>query len=216
MSIKIDGVFKIIGRFIRNTAWKSQFSHFSLEFLSIFDMLRDNEIEPIFRFPFQEKPMSETTPATVECKAARDPLLRLGFATIMLVGFGLYCVYDIAKGTYPYMAIDKDFNTWATWAFNFYGQFVFTAGGLFFAWKFFKAKARVLVADDDGVGYVGGTKIAWSAVTQIDLSKFKSKEIMVLHTADDEITLDGWKLDNFRDLVAKVEATLPDIERTGL
>ena len=79
---------------------------------------------------------------------------------------------------------------------------------------------RVLIststADDAGVGYVGREKIAWADVIEMDLSKFKAKEIMVLKAGDTSITLDGWKLQNFRDLIAKVEAALPDVKRTGV
>ncbi len=66
------------------------------------------------------------------------------------------------------------------------------------------------------MGFVGETKIAWTAVTEMDLSKFKSKEIMVLKAGDESIALDGWKLQNFRPLIAKVEAALPDVKRTGV
>ena len=164
--------------------------------------------------------MTESTTTLIECKSTRDPLLRLGFLVAMLVGFGLWCVYEMnlidGAPKYSYKSMSDDFNTWATWAFNFYGQFVFTGLGLLLAWKALKFKNQVLTADDAGVGYVGREKIAWADVIEMDLSKFKAKEIMVLKAGDTSITLDGWKLQNFRDLIAKVEAALPDVKRTGV
>jgi len=69
---------------------------------------------------------------------------------------------------------------------------------------------RRLVADAEGIGYVGGTKVRWSDVTELDASILKSKQILCLrHGGGRKFVLDAWKLENFRDLVAVVEAHVP-------
>ena len=71
---------------------------------------------------------------------------------------------------------------------------------------------RRLVADAEGIGYVGKDKIAWDTVEKLDTSRWESKGILVIRaTGDVSLSLDEWKLDKktFRDLIALVENSVP-------
>jgi hypothetical protein len=165
--------------------------------------------------------MSEQdTPSTagrkVECKAALDPILRYHIIPgVMLLGFGIYCLVDatiLAK--YPYTPLSEDLNAWSTWALNFYGQFIFTTAGIIvLLWGLLKWR-RVLVADDNGIGYAGKEKLPWSEIEKLDAGQLKSKGILYLDHPDGTLTLDNWKLKNFRELVAVVERNVPDEKQT--
>ena len=72
---------------------------------------------------------------------------------------------------------------------------------------------RVLVADSAGIGYLGKDKLPWDQIDKLDASQFKNKGILILLAGEGARTrrlkLDSWKLKNFRDLVAFVEAHVP-------
>ena len=69
---------------------------------------------------------------------------------------------------------------------------------------------RRLIADETGIGYAGKEKIAWNAITELDSEKLKSKGILYLrYGSGKSLTLDSWKLTNFRDLVTLIENKVP-------
>jgi hypothetical protein len=68
----------------------------------------------------------------------------------------------------------------------------------------------VLTADADGLGHKGKPKRPWDKITALDASQLKDKGILkVEYEGGEKVVLDSWKLQNFRDLVALVEANSP-------
>jgi hypothetical protein len=149
-------------------------------------------------------------PQRVESNATRDPAIRLGIAAVMLVGMGLWCLHDSKKYDPPAVWDLKHINEASKYAFNTYGVFVFTPPGVVLGLWALRFLRRKLIADQDGIGYVGKEKIPWGNITKLDASQAKSKGILKLHYGDGKIlTLDNWKLTNFRELISLVESKLP-------
>ncbi len=146
----------------------------------------------------------------VECPPSKDPPVRLFILAAMLIGFGIYCFVDAyIRDKYPYKPISEDFSAWCNWALNHYGAFVFTIAGLVpLVWGIAFLR-RLLVADEEGIGYEGKQKITWDKVQQLDASRLKAKGILYLYYDDHKLKLDSWKLKNFRNLVAWVENHVP-------
>jgi len=110
----------------------------------------------------------------------------------------------------------KNINDWGTWALNFYGQFIFTALGLVALFFTIRILRRKLVADEQGVGFVGKERILWSDVTGLDATELKDKQILyVLHGSVGRYPLDGFNLRNFRELVDFVETHVPQPAATA-
>ena len=142
----------------------------------------------------------------VVCPAVLDLAIRPLVLAVALIAFGIWCAMD----QQPHKPFDDDMNSWLTWAMNFYGQFAFPAIGLIPLYFGVRVLRRKMVADEQGVGFEGKEKIAWSAVTGLDASELKSKQILVLiHSQGQRYTLDGFDLRNFRQLVDFIEARVP-------
>jgi hypothetical protein len=155
--------------------------------------------------------MSDTQQThSVECPATRDPAVRLFIVAAMFLGFGIYTIYDhYVLGNYPYPR-PYELNPYLKYLFNHYIPYVLMPPGAFALVWGIRFLLRRLVADAEGIGYVGGTKVRWSDVTELDASILKSKQILCLrHGGGRKLVLDAWKLENFRDLVAVVEAHVP-------
>ncbi len=152
----------------------------------------------------------QQTPSKVECEPARDPAIRLFIATAMFLGIAVWCFLDMNKYPKPEVwDLSEHVNEVAGYCFNYYGGFVFLPIGLVLAGFALAYLRRRLVADADGIGYVGKEKVAWDSVTELDAKKLK-KGLLYLHYGDEKIlTLDSWKLTNFRDLVAIIETNIP-------
>jgi hypothetical protein len=165
--------------------------------------------------------MNDTQPAApadrVECPAAKDPAVRLFIAAAMALAFGGWMVYDhYVSGKYPY-SDPSDLNKYASYLFNHFGPFILLPLGLGLAVGGIVTLRRVLVAEADGIGYRGQTQRPWGGIASVDASRLQSKGILVLHfTAGAKLVLDSWKLTNFRNLVAFVEAHLPPHATTGV
>jgi len=149
-------------------------------------------------------------PSQVECPAARDPAVRLFIFAFILIGFGVWCFYDAyVLGKYK-LADNMDVNAWAGFFLNRVGGVAFPLVGLIPLAMGIVHLRRKLVADADGIGYVGKDKIAWSAVRALGSEQLASKGILhVRYDAGGQekvLTLDGWKLQNFRDLVLLLES----------
>ncbi len=157
---------------------------------------------------------SVSVPARVECPAGRDPAVRLFILAAMLLAAGLYCFYDAyIKEAYPYVSFSEDINGWLTWAFNYYGPYVFIPPAIIIIILALLYLRRVMVADAEGIGYRGKAKTPWSDVQSLDASRLESKGILVLNCAGGKrIKLDSWKLQNFRNIVALVESKVKKVE----
>lgn len=162
------------------------------------------------------QPSSESSevPQQVECPAEREPIVKLWIIAAMLIGFGIWCIVDAGKPKYDYVPLAEDLNGFFSWALTHIGQFVFTIVGAAVAGTAIRHSRRVLVADQEGIGWRGGRKLPWEKVTKLDASRLKDKQILVLEHPDGRLTLDNYKLQNFRDLVAVVEEKVPDEKRT--
>ena len=147
------------------------------------------------------------TPSRVECPATKDPAVRVFIMAAMALAFGLWCAYDAyVLDKYPY---GEAVNEMASWAFNHFLPVVLVPVGLILLVKGVLMLRRVLVADAEGIGYVGKSKIAWGEVTELDASDLADKKILRLSGTDRTLVLDSWKLQNFPQLVAVVEAHVP-------
>ena len=149
---------------------------------------------------------SETQPNQVLCPASRDVAVRTFIIGGALIAFGLWCMADQR----PYKPLSEDINAWGSWATNFYGAVICPIVGVAAVICGIRSMRRKLIADPQGIGYAGKQQIAWSSATGLDVSKFKDKQILyLLHGQDQRLKLDGYKLRNFKELVAFVEARVP-------
>lgn len=149
-------------------------------------------------------------PAKVECPAVKDTAVRLFIGAAMLIGFGSWCFVDgYIRNTVKKEDIDG-INKAATYYLNNVGGIVFPLAGLIPLAFGIRSMRRRLVADDDGIGYVGKAKIPWSTVKSLDASKLAEKGVLILNWDDDgaqtKLALCSWKLEKFRELVALVES----------
>jgi len=143
----------------------------------------------------------------VVCPSSHERAVRLFIVAGILIGFGVYCFVDaFVRGKYPHVRLSEDLNGWAEWAFNFFGTFVFTGLGVIPLVIAIASLNHTMIADAEGIGYVGKTKTPWSSVVSLDASQLQKKQILSLECPGGRrIKLDGYKLRNFKELVAFVE-----------
>ncbi len=146
-------------------------------------------------------------PTRVECPAAKDPAVRLFIFAAMLIAAGVWCFVDGYVRGLP--AKHETINEIATFYFNHVGGILFPLAGLaFLVWGIVFLRRRLL-ADEEGIGYVGKEKIPWSAFSSVDSSKLASKGVLRLRYESGglqgTLVLDGWKLQNYRQLVTLVD-----------
>jgi hypothetical protein len=142
------------------------------------------------------------------CPAAKDPAVRLFILAAMLIGFGLWCLTDRRQ---PPEAWDmKHLNQAGGYLLNNWGPFLLLPGGLVsLVWGVVFLR-RKLVATAEGIGYLGKQTIPWEKVTRLDASRLQDKGILYLHHGGARpLVLDGWKLSNFKAMVAFAEQHVP-------
>ncbi len=156
--------------------------------------------------------MTETQPQQIECRATKDPAVRLFIAAGMLLALGIYCFVDaFIRDMYPHKPFAEDMNAWMVWAFNYFGPFVFIPPGLALTiWGVMFLK-RKCVADAEGISYAycNKEKLPWSNVTRLDASQIKKGILDLYYNDDRKLRLDSWKLTNFKTLIAIVEQNVP-------
>lgn len=155
-------------------------------------------------------------PTSVECRASKDPAVRLFIGAVALVGFGLYCIYDgyIAKafdGGSKYPAPEawdvEHINDVLSYSLNHFGPFVFIPVGLVLAALAFRTLKRFVIANDEGLVVNGRAQVPWSEFTGIDASLLDAKGVLTLQRKGAPgVKLDGYHYRDFRDLVAFIEA----------
>jgi hypothetical protein len=151
--------------------------------------------------------MTDTT-NRVECKAAKDPVVRLFILAAMLIGFGVYCYVTRTEPTGK--SITKDLNGWLSWAMGEYLPFACIPPGVLVAVAAVLAAKKRLVADAQGIGYLGQEQIAWSAITAVDAARLQTKGLLFIHYGQGKtLRLCDWKLTDFKPMVAFLEAHLP-------
>jgi hypothetical protein len=167
--------------------------------------------------PMQTQPKSDASPTQSEKVVAppsRDPTVRYTIIAIALVGVGAWCAHDIfILGKHPY---GTDINTFSNWAFNWGGMILGPLAGIAALIYIKLVLRRQAVADAQGVGFAGKERIAWDRIHRIDAQKLRDKGILDLYYDQGrKLSLDSWKLTNFKPLVAYIEAHLPaDVKRS--
>jgi len=156
--------------------------------------------------------MNEVAADRVECRAAKDPAVRLFIGAAMGIAFGAYCWWD-AEPRPPAWDLSH-INQVASYLLHVAGPWVFGIPGLLAGIWGVVFLRRVLVADAEGIGYAGKERVAWGEVTNLDACDLKKKGILYLEYGDGAVLkLDAWKLQNFKGLVAFVEAHVPPAAR---
>lgn len=149
---------------------------------------------------------AEAAPSKVECPATTEPSIRFFIIAAMCIGFGAWCFYEayvVGDGGKDYG--NDIFNKY----FNHVSGIALPILGLVpLIWGIIMLRRRLL-ADEEGIGYVGKEKIPWSAARSLDTGKLADKGILYLHYdaggGERMMTLDSYKLANFRNLVGLVE-----------
>ena len=148
----------------------------------------------------------------VECRPTKDPAVRWFIFAALMIGFATWCFIDRHKHPRPEAWDMKHVNEAAGYLFNnIIGPYIFFPAGLIIVIFAIRSLTRRLTADEEGIGYAGKAKVAWNDITGLDASELGSKQILRLrHGRDEVLTLDAYKLKNFRDLVAFIEAKVPE------
>ena len=156
----------------------------------------------------QQEPVA---PEKIECRSTKDPAIRVFIIAAMFLGFGGYCFMDThILGKYPYAPFSmENLNKWSSWVLNYCGPFVFIPAGMIFLIVGILFVRRRLVADQDGIGYVGKTKLKWGDVSQLDAKRLKSKGIIALDHEGGKLVLDSYKLTDFKNLLKLIEQKIP-------
>ena len=158
----------------------------------------------------------KTAPTSVTCPAAKDPAVRTFIMAGMLVGVGIWCWMDAANYKLPKAWDLAHINDAAGYVFNHFTPWIAIPIGLLIGLRGLLALKRVLTADAEGMGFKGANKLPWDKITALDASRLKGKGILVVeYEGDKKLVLDSWKLQNFRNLVAFVEAHSPVAPNIG-
>lgn len=158
-----------------------------------------------------ESRVSETAevPDRVECPAAKDPAVRLFIGAGIAFAMGIWCILDLSN--YPYAPPGEDINKFAGWAFNHGLAILGPLIGVIVLLLAVRLMKRTLLADGEGLGYVGKQKIAWDAIESVDATLLKDKGVVIVKPSQgDELKLDSWKLQNFKPLIALLESKVPE------
>ncbi len=151
---------------------------------------------------------SAKTVDRVECRANRDPAVRLLIAAVMCLGAAIWCFLDAyVKGKYPKPESgDEEFmNKMAAHLFNHYVPFIAGVALIVLVVWAWKVTRRLIVADGTGLT-VNGQAYAWGDFTGVDASRLPNKGLLVLKRAGgDDVRLDRYKYHNFKELVTLVE-----------
>ena len=158
----------------------------------------------------QQQPQPKA-PEKVECRSTKDPAIRIFIITGMFLGFGSWCFLEahILK-KYEYAPLSwENLNKWSSWVLNYCGPFIFIPVGVIFLILGILFIRRRLVADQEGIGYAGKTKLKWVDISQLDAKRLKSKGIVALNHEGGKLVLDSYKLTDFKNLLKLIEQKIP-------
>ena len=148
----------------------------------------------------------------LECPPNTEPAVRWFIFAAMTIGFSIWCFTD--RRPLPEAWDLEHINQVSAYLLNNWSPAVLAPVGLIALFMGARQWTRKLVADGEGIEY-GPISLAWADVKTLDATQLKDKQILCLHLADGrKVTLEAWKLKNFRELVAMVDRQLPDVERT--
>ena len=157
--------------------------------------------------------MTQPPPAaaheSIRCPAATDSSVRLFIIAGLLLLFAFWCFMDRHKYPPPPAWTGEHFGAAAGHILNHYGPFLFAPLALLLIFLGIRSRRRVFVADATGLGYIGTPPVPWSDITALDSSRLEKDQILdLLLSSGGRLRLDSYKLTNFRDLVAFVEASV--------
>ena len=152
-------------------------------------------------------PPQDALPPSVRCPAASEPSVRLFIVAGVLLVVAFWCFMDRHKYPRPPAWTAEHFGAAAGHILNNYGPILFAPLGVLLIVLGIRSRKRVLIADADGIGYVGKPTAPWSDVTGLDASRLEKDQVLdLLLASGGKLRLDSYKLANFRALVAFVEA----------
>jgi len=154
--------------------------------------------------PVETNPSDQATSGDrIECPAKKDPAVRLFIIAALLLAIAVWCLLDMHNYPKP---DPFDLNKYLKYAFNHFLPIGLIPAALVLVIRGVVTLKRHLVADAEGIGYVGKEKIPWSNIERLDAASLQDKGMLDLYTRQGrKLTLDGWKLENFQQLVALVE-----------
>jgi hypothetical protein len=151
---------------------------------------------------------------SVECRSAGDPFVRMLLLGVVLLAWGAWSGYD------AFYKLDKQGNRAFSMEKNA-SHYLFNAGMsmilppvslVVLAWAF-RIRRRRLLADGEGLGYVGKEKIAWSRLKRLSPGGKGLLDVYYDGPGGNlrRLRLDSWMLKNFNELVAFIEAKAPNV-----
>ena len=158
----------------------------------------------------QDESSPQATPDMVRCPAAKDPPVRMFIVAAMCIGFGVWYYAD-RGGTLPShpWTLDNLNDVLKYVINNFAPYFLLPLGLVLIGWGY-KVLTRVLIADAEGIGFVGKEAIPWDQVTTLDATRIQKGFLFIDYGDGKRLTLDSWKLQNFKELVRIVEKQIPE------
>ena len=157
---------------------------------------------------------NDSNAKSVECRVPKATINRMLFITLLLFGVAGYFAYDtfLAKddqGEAKYSMEKKA----ADYIFNLTGSIIMPLAGLAQLARVLITSKRKLVADQEGIALAGKAKVPWS---QVDKLVTRGKGLLEVcykkGNGQGVIKLDSFKLDNFNELVALIEAKTPGVD----
>lgn len=146
-----------------------------------------------------ERPMQDR----VECVATKEPSVRVFVVAVLCIAFGLWNANDAFVNP-KYSGVNHAFNVVAGVALPPLGLILLGYG--------VRMLRRRVVADAEGLGWVGKEKIAWGQITRLVV---RGKELFDVHYEKDGassvLKLDAWKMRNFAELVKLIESKTPGV-----
>jgi hypothetical protein len=164
-----------------------------------------------------DKPTPAEPPADrVECPATREGAVRWAIFGLVMFGFSIWTIVDhYVLGKFPYPE-PYELNAYLKYLFNAYIAVILIPLGIVAIPMMVRAWRRRLVADAEGIGYVGKQKIRWQDVERLDAELLEEKGVVKLyHSGGRKLKLDAWRLRNFKELVGFIEKRVEGTPAAG-
>jgi hypothetical protein len=148
----------------------------------------------------------------IECRASHEPAVRRFIVAAGLIGFGLWCWSDRAKYTAPQVWDLPHINEAASYLLNHWGPFLLVPAGMIALAFGIRQLMLHVTADEEGLAY-RGRHLAWKDVKVLDARQLVTKGLLVLEPSEGKPwVLDSYRIRDFRQLVAFIEAHTPAAE----
>ena len=143
----------------------------------------------------------------VTCPPEKDLAIRIFIFAAIMIGFAVWCYMD--RRELPEAWTLEHINDAAAYLLNNWGPVVLVPIGIIAAVVGFKHLSLTLEADENGIGYVGKEKIAWTDIVEVDASQLKSKGLILVNAGEKKLKLRSGDMENFRELAALIEKSIP-------